>query len=168
MARYKFSKKPKGKYKSQLEIKFAAKAKIQGLNFQYEADTFPYVRPSHYTPDWKIGTNTYIETKGYFSPSDRAKILAFLEQYPGIKLYLIFGNSNNKLNKNSRTTYGEWAKKHGIESSDIRESLRRDWWQKTNFGRLSTGRTSSAPDAGEKTNHKSGRRKSRSGFSSDS
>src|SRR3990167_1481711 len=166
MARYKTSKKNKGKYKSHLEVRFATKAKTQGLNIQYEANIFPYVRPSHYTPDWKIGPQTYIETKGYFSPSDRAKILTFLEQYPGIKLYLIFGNAKNKLNKNSRTTYGEWAKKHGIEFGDIRESLKRDWWQKTNFGNLPGGTPSSA-DSGETTHNKSGRRKSRGNFSSD-
>ena len=95
----------KSKYKSGLEVRFAEKAKSVGLEVQYEADKFPYVRPSHYTPDWKIGPNTYIETKGYFARHDRAKILSFLEQYPHVKLYLMFGNADNKLNKNSRTTY---------------------------------------------------------------
>lgn len=105
----------KGKYKSVLEKCFS---KLVGKG-QYEVDTFAYVRPSHYTPDWKIGQNKYIETKGEFTPAHRANLLAFREQYPRIKIHLVFSNASNKLHRKSKMTYGEWATKNDFLWHDL-------------------------------------------------
>lgn len=128
MARYK--SKRKGKYKSRLEATFAELCFKHGLGFKYEADKFPYVRPSNYIPDWKIADTVYIETKGYLAPSDRAKMVAFKEQYPKITILMVFANADNKLNSKSKTTYGEWATKHGFDWHDFRDGLPTHWWQK--------------------------------------
>ena len=120
---------PKGhKFKSGLEKLFALRILQSGLSAQYEPDRFPFVKKAHYTPDFKIKDKTYIETKGYFAPSDRSKFLSFKEQYPDITVYLVFGNAKNKLNKNSKTTYGEWATRHDITWTDISSGIPKEWW----------------------------------------
>lgn len=65
------------KYKSILERDFAKELDRIGVEYEYEADKIPYVRPSNYTPDWKIRKKVYLETKGEFSPSQRNNLLAF-------------------------------------------------------------------------------------------
>lgn len=123
------SKKLKGRFKSGLEKLFASKMMEAGLGAEYEADRFPFVKKSHYVPDFKIKENVYIETKGWFAPSDRSKMLSFKEQYPHVRVYLVFGNSNNYLSRNSDTTYGEWATKHGYEWCDISDGIPKKWWE---------------------------------------
>lgn len=135
MAKYKRHKrrpaqgKRTNKFKSGLEATFARMIVQAGLSADYEPDRFRVVVQSHYTPDWKISKNVYIETKGYFSPSNRSKLLSFKEQYPDIKIHLVFGESRNKLNKNSKTTYGQWATAHGFLWCDIRDGIPKEWWK---------------------------------------
>jgi len=128
MAKSRYNKKPRGKYKSGLEAAFAKKAAKQLLPCIYEPDRFKYIIQSHYTPDFKIRENVYIETKGYFSASNRSRLLAFLEQYPQVTIYLVFQRPQNFINKNSDTTYGEWCSKHGIPWADINKPLPKRWW----------------------------------------
>ena len=111
-------KKNKRKFKSVLEKDFS-KLKLVS-NCGYEIDTFAYVRPSHYTPDWKLGHNKYIETKGEFAPSQRANLLAFKEQHPRIKIHLVFSNAGNRIHKRSDTTYGDWCTKNGFLWHDLK------------------------------------------------
>ena len=56
----------------------------------------------------------YIETKGFFDLADRQKHLLVREQNPEFDIRFLFVNANNKLNKSSKTTYGEWCDKHDI------------------------------------------------------
>ena len=128
MGRSKYKNKNNEKYKSFLEKQFTTKAKKQLLPFSYETDKFKYVIQSHYLPDFKIREGVYIETKGYFSGSNRSRMLAFKEQYPDITIFLVFQKPHNKINKNSDTTYAEWSTKHGFEWSDIAKPLPRKWW----------------------------------------
>jgi len=121
-------KQKQHKFKSGLEKTFAAKATKAMLPFNYEPDRFKYIIQSHYTPDFKIRENVYIETKGYFSSSNRSRMLAFLEQYPQVTIYLVFQRPQNLINKNSETTYGEWCNKHQIEWADINKPLPKRWW----------------------------------------
>jgi hypothetical protein len=127
-----FRSKRRGKYKSRLELLFATLAFKHDLQFEYEADRIPFIRPAHYVPDWKIAERVYIETKGYLAPSDRAKLIAFKEQHQDITILLCFANAQNRLNSNSKTTYGEWATKNGFDWHDLREGLPVHWWQKHN------------------------------------
>ena len=106
-------------YKSLLEKDVADHMDSRKIKYKYEADTFHYVRPSHYTPDWKIGPKLYLETKGEFAPSQRANMLAFKEQYPDIEIIMVFAQASNKLNKKAKMTYAEWCDKNGIKYHDL-------------------------------------------------
>lgn len=127
-----FRSKRRGPYKSRLELMFATLCFKHGLAFEYEAEKFPYIRPSHYNPDWKIADKVFIETKGYLAPSDRAKLIAFKEQHPDITILMLFAAADNKLNSKSKTTYGQWASKNGFDWADIRDGLPVKWWEQYN------------------------------------
>lgn len=107
------------RFKSLLERDFAKLLKKQKVQFKYEEDRIPFVRQSSYTPDWKIGEKTYLETKGEFTSSQRSNLLSFLEQHPDIKIIMVFAQAKNKLNKKSKMTYAEWCSRHGIEFIDL-------------------------------------------------
>ena len=114
-------RKKKSRFKSGLEAEFAKKAFSMGIPRDYEPDTFAYQILSHYTPDFRIRRNFYVETKGYFSPSNRGRLLCFREQHPDITIYLVFQAPNNKLSSKSKTTYAEWAEKHGFKWCGIKD-----------------------------------------------
>lgn len=120
----------KKKKLSSLEAEFVKQAEKRLLPFQFEAQSFPYIIESHYNPDFKIGKNVFIETKGHFDKQDRRKMRAFTKQYPKVKVYMLFGNSDNKISKKSKTTYGEWCRKNGIPFADIRKGFPSKWWPK--------------------------------------
>lgn len=44
--------------------------------------------------------------------------MAVKAQNPGIDIRLVFQNARNRLNKKSKTTYGDWATKNGFQFSD--------------------------------------------------
>lgn len=136
--RYKkvFSKGKKTNYKkkhfkSRLEANFAASMFQRGLKAEYESNVFPYVRKSHYTPDWKISEGLFIETKGYLSPSNRSNLLSFKEQHPDIEIRLAFANAGNRLNSRSNTTYASWAEKNGFKWCDLSKRFPSEWWDST-------------------------------------
>lgn len=97
----------------------------------YEEDSLPYVVTHSYKPDFRIAENIYIEAKGRFLSSDRAKHLYIKEQHPDVKIYFLFGNADNKLTKSSKTSYADWCKKHGFEYADFyREGIPKHWFNK--------------------------------------
>ncbi len=126
MAKSRYKKARKTSSLEDTFIRLATKAK---LPFEFEQETFTYVIIAKYTPDFRIGKGKFIETKGHFDREDRRKVRAFVEQYPKIKLYMLFGNADNKINAGSKTTYGMWATKYGIEWADIRQGLPTHWWK---------------------------------------
>lgn len=86
--------------------------KIKGLNWAYESIKLKYLDEKTYTPDFLLdgpGGKIYIESKGYFSPADRRKMILVRDQHPELDIRLLFQNCNVKLNKKSRTSYAEWA-----------------------------------------------------------
>jgi hypothetical protein len=97
-------------------------------NATYETDKLDYTVVHRYNPDFKIGPNTYIEGKGRFLSSDRAKHLHIKEQHPEVKIYFLFGNAENTLTKSSKTTYRDWCKKHGFSCADFyKEGIPSEW-----------------------------------------
>lgn len=103
--------------RSTFEERFAKDLKDRGIEYEYEPDSFTYTVPRKYTPDFKpkkVAKRFYIETKGYFTPGDRAKTLRVLSEHPDLDLRFVFQNAQNKLAKGSKTTYGGWCDKHGI------------------------------------------------------
>lgn len=117
------------KFKSGLEKRFAEQMLQKNVGALYEADRFKFIKPSHYVPDFKITDGVYVETKGYFSPSNRSNLLCFREQYPDIDIRMVFQNSRNRLNTHSKTTYANWCDSHGFKWWDIRDGLPIHWWE---------------------------------------
>ena len=119
-------------YRSNFELSFAKRLTELKLKAQYESEKIYYVQPEKiriYHPDWTIGKNVYIETKGRFTASDRQKILYVMKSNLFCTIYLLFQNSKVTLSKVSKTTYGDWCTKNGVLWADIRdEKTWRKWF----------------------------------------
>jgi hypothetical protein len=117
-------------FKSKLEYDFNELIKKGGKQANYEKERIPFVKSTHYLPDFEIAKNVFIETKGYFSSSNRTNLLEFLTQHPDMTVLMVFGNSQNRLNSKSKITYAQWCDKHGVEWWDIRDGLPYHFWKK--------------------------------------
>lgn len=82
----------------------------------------------NYHPDWKIKENIYIETKGLWKATDRAKHKYLREQHPEITVYMVFQNPNNKLSRASKTTYADYCDKNGILWATI-DTVPEEWFK---------------------------------------
>ena len=71
-----------------------------------------------YTPDFLLPNGIIVETKGRFTAEDRMKHLAIQKQHPKLDIRFVFSNSNSKLRKGAKTTYGSWCEKHGFLYAD--------------------------------------------------
>lgn len=97
----------------------------------YESDKIQYVVTHTYNPDFTIGPNIFIETKGRFLSADRAKHLYIKQQHPEVKVYFLFGNAENKLTKSSQTSYADWCVKHGFDYADFyKQGIPKEWFHK--------------------------------------
>ena len=64
------------KYKSKLEQRVADLLTELGVSFEYESTKVPYTIQHNYHPDFVLPNHVYLETKGYWDPKDRRKVLA--------------------------------------------------------------------------------------------
>jgi hypothetical protein len=110
------------------EVKYKAFLDAHGIDNEYEPDVFKYTLPrGKYTPDFKIRNQRqgkhpiYLEYKGVFSGKDRRKLRYVRQSNPDLDLRLVFERASNKLNKYSKTTYGEWATKNGFKWYDVED-----------------------------------------------
>jgi hypothetical protein len=120
-------------FRSKFEFDFSKQLKQLKLKAKYEDTKLNYIVPEKtkkYTPDWTIREGFYIETKGQFTASDRAKMLWVREHNPTITVYLLFQNSKVTLSKLSKTTYAEWCNKNNIEWADIKDIKKWKGWFK--------------------------------------
>jgi predicted nuclease of restriction endonuclease-like RecB superfamily len=113
------AKRPK-KLRSGFEAKVKKSLEARGVEFEYESERLPYTVPEsrhNYTPDFVLvtekGTKVYVESKGNFTAADRKKMLLVVQQHPELDIRLLFMRQN-KIQRNSKTTYGAWCDKHGI------------------------------------------------------
>ena len=124
-------------YRSGLESSVGEQLAAAKVRWEYESERIPYIpKKRTYTPDFIIKgevSKMYIETKGRFLGSDRAKHLLIKEQYPQLDIRFVFTNPNQKLYKGAETTYGEWCEKHGFifSKGSIPESWIREFLCKT-------------------------------------
>ena len=100
-------------YRSGLEERVAKAFDKDNITYLYECSKYSYVTESKYTPDFFLMNGVILEVKGFFKPSDRRKMLAVKQQHPELDIRFVF-QRNNTLSKNSKTTYGDWADKHGF------------------------------------------------------
>jgi predicted nuclease of restriction endonuclease-like RecB superfamily len=107
-------------FRSGLEEKVADQLREAGLPVVYETDKVIYripARDHRYTPDFKLpkpGGFFYVETKGIWNVTDRAKCLYCIKQNPGLDLRMVFSNQNAKLYKGSKTSYKDYCIKNLI------------------------------------------------------
>lgn len=101
-------------YKSGFEKKLAKQLEERGIDFRYEHEKYEYVLVKEYTPDFFLPNGIIVEAKGKFTSEDRRKHLCVKQQHPHLDIRLVFMR-NNKLRKNSKTTYSMWAEKNDYE-----------------------------------------------------
>ena len=137
----KFTSNPHAKrlgFRSGLEQLVAEQLKGLAISFEYEhkEKRITYEKPTtkhKYSPDFTfINSPIIIETKGYFKTADRKKHLLIKEQYPDIDLRFVFGNSNTRISKQSKTTYAMWCKKNGFQYAD--KVIPPDWLKEIKHG----------------------------------
>ena len=107
-------------YRSGLEDKISEQLKATNKVWSYESEKLKYTVPERiatYTPDFIIvkqnGGKMYVESKGRFTATDRKKMKLVKEANPELDIRLLFQTPNNKITKGSKTTYVDWAVKHG-------------------------------------------------------
>ncbi len=122
------------KFKSKFESSINAYFKKKRIKVKYEPFKLPFTQPEkkrNYLPDFEIqGNSLLIEAKGKLTAEDRSKLLWVREQHPGKRLVLLFMNASNRLRKNSKTTYAEWATKNGFDWADFNRDGIPDRWFK--------------------------------------
>ena len=106
--------KKTSKYRSGLEKQVAKLLQGLGISFEYESTKVPYTIQHNYTPDFILPNYVHLETKGYWDPADRRKVLAVKKDNPELDLRMVFQSPYNKINKKSKTTYAMWCDKHDI------------------------------------------------------
>ena len=102
------------KYRSKLEERVADLLSNLGVSFEYESTRVPYEIQFNYTPDFILPSGVMLETKGYWDPEDRRKVLAVKKCNPNLDLRMVFQTPYNKIYKGSKTTYAQFCDKHKI------------------------------------------------------
>ena len=120
------TKKKTSKFRSNLEKNIADLLDGLGVSYEYESEKLGYTIEHTYTPDFVLPNYTYIEAKGYWSPSDRRKILNVLKANPEIDLRMVFQSPYNTISKRSKTTYAKWCEKHDIPWSSY-QNIPKEW-----------------------------------------
>lgn len=107
-------------FRSGLEETIAKQLQDNGIEPKYEAFKLAYRvdKICNYTPDFPVSNSIMIETKGRFLTADRMKMLLLKQQYPKIDFRFVFTNSNGRISKVSKTTYGRWCEKNGFKYAD--------------------------------------------------
>lgn len=102
------------------------------LPYHYEDTILEYLQPAQtrkYLPDFRLDLGTsvvFLEVKGYLTSADRKKLKLIKEQHPNTIVILVFGNSGNRLNKKSPTTYSMWCDKNNIPWIDVKDLKGKD------------------------------------------
>ncbi len=106
------------KLRSGFERTLARDLQKSGVPFSYETLTLDYTISHTYTPDFIINDKIIIEAKGKLDASTRQKMLAVKAQHPDRDIRFVFMRGENTLSKASKTTYMDWARKHGFPAAD--------------------------------------------------
>jgi hypothetical protein len=105
------------RYRSKYEEDVCSKLHKSKVPFEYETINLYYEisEQRKYIPDIILPNGIVIELKGRFTSKDRKKMLLVIAQHPDLDIRMVFMRPNNKLNKNSRTTYAQWCDKNNIK-----------------------------------------------------
>lgn len=125
-----------GRRKVKSQYEFDVYKSITGLvgkgTVEYEVDKLSYTTSHDYIPDLTINLDGdrrfYIECKGYFPYSERAKMIAVKEAHPELDIRILFyRDTPSSLGKGSKMKPTEWATKYGFPSSVKEVPL--EWFQ---------------------------------------
>ena len=107
-------------FRSGLEKEIEAQLRACGIDPKYESLTikFHVEKDCKYTPYFPVSKSIIIETKGRFTAADRMKMLMVQKQHPEFEFRFVFSNSNNRISKISKTTYGKWCENNGFKYAD--------------------------------------------------
>lgn len=118
-------------FRSGLEVQIATELKNHSVEYEFEKVKLNYVKPQKthtYTPDFYLTKQKiYIETKGLFTTQDRQKMRLIKEQHPELDIRFVFSNSNSRISKKSKTTYGMWCDKYNFKYAD--KHIPKEWLQ---------------------------------------
>jgi predicted nuclease of restriction endonuclease-like RecB superfamily len=108
--------------------KLKSQRKIKG--YKYEPEVFQYQHEvQEYTPDFKVITNNdsilFLEYKGKMTREVRKKMRSIKRCNPNKEIYMIFERAENRIEKNSKTTYKKWAEKQGFKCSN--KHIEEEW-----------------------------------------
>jgi len=106
------------RFRSKFEETVYKNAKKSRKAVAYEASKLPYIYSLNYIPDFELPNGILVETKGYFPPRDRVKMVAVKKSNPDRDIRILFMNAKTKLRKGSSMTYGDWADKYGFIYAD--------------------------------------------------
>ena len=118
--------KKTSKFRSKLEERVAELLEALKISYEYESTKVPYVIQHHYCPDFVLPNHVHLETKGYWDPADRRKILAVKKDNPDIDLRMVFQAPYNTISKKSKTTYAQWCENLGIPWTSF-STIPLDW-----------------------------------------
>ena len=118
-------------YRSGLEEETALYLKDKKVSFTYEKEKIKWLDMKYrtYTPDFVLGNGIIIETKGRFVASDRRKHKEVRQQHPDLDIRFVFSNSNQRLYKGAKSSYGDWCSKNGFKYAD--KVIPQDWLEET-------------------------------------
>ena len=105
-------------YRSGFEHKVADQLTESKTKFEYETTVIDYIKPETkhtYTIDFTLPNGILVETKGRWVIEDRKKHLLIKKQHPELDIRIVFMSGRTKIRKGSKTTYGDWCNKHGIQ-----------------------------------------------------
>jgi hypothetical protein len=124
-----------GRYRSKSEERVAEHLNHLGVPYLYEPKngkvSYKVERTASYLPDFVLtDSGIILEVKGYFTSTDRAKYLRVKESNPDLDLRFVFDRASNKLSKTSKTTYADWAEKHGFQWCE--KVIPPHWYRKSN------------------------------------
>ncbi len=114
------------KFRSKLEENVASLLEGLGVSYEYEPERLSYTIEHNYTPDFVLPNYVYLETKGYWDPADRRKVLAVKRDNPDVDLRMVFQAPYNTISKKSKTTYAMWCEKHDIPWTSF-HNIPLDW-----------------------------------------
>jgi hypothetical protein len=105
-------------YRSGLEAAVANQLIELGAAFEYETNKIPYQLDAKYIPDFILENGIIVECKGRFTSEDRRKMRLVKEQNPELDIRFVFTRSSSKINKGSKTSYGDWCTRYGFKYAD--------------------------------------------------
>lgn len=104
------------KYKSKFEQNIAKENRnVEGILYEpYKIEFIWPAQRSFYVPDWVLPNGIIVESKGRFTAHDRKKHLCIRDSNPELDIRFLFQRANERLRKDSKTTYGDWCTRNGF------------------------------------------------------